>query len=156
MLGGYLSDLEPGDVFETVRYTVTPFIVSEYAQGIEDDSDWFMSSDNTLGRQVRPPTMVHVDKMRLFDANCPLEARILGTSHPKDARMHYEYSARNCSIAFVGEELVLSGRIADVYVKRGRTFLLTEIEIHTSDGRLVTLYSDRILLRFRSETNDDA
>ena len=36
MLGGYISDLEAGDVFEPVEYVLTAFMASEYAHGVEE------------------------------------------------------------------------------------------------------------------------
>jgi len=147
MLGGYISDLEAGDVFEPVEYVVTPYMASEYAHGVEESCEWFHSPESPAGRQIRPPTMIHVDKMRLLEKNCLKEQRIAGARGPH-ARIHYEYHARHHSPAFVGERLIVSGRIADRYVKRGRTYLWYEMEVRTGDGRLVTTYSDRTLLSY--------
>ena len=102
MLGGYISDLEKGDVFKPVEYVITPFMVSEYAHGVEESSPYFHSARNPAGRQVRPPTMIHVDKMRILEANCDKERRISGAKGP-DARVHYEYHAKQHSAAYVGE-----------------------------------------------------
>src|SRR5262245_32944487 len=44
MLGGYISDLEAGDVFEPVEYVLTAFMASEYAHGVEEHWEWFHSS----------------------------------------------------------------------------------------------------------------
>jgi len=147
MLGGYISDLEAGDVFEPVEYVVTAYMASEYAHGVEEGCEWFHSPESPAGRQIRPPTMIHVDKMRLLEKNCLKEQRIAGARGPH-ARIHYEYHARHHSPAFVGERLIVSGRIADRYVKRGRTYLWYEMEVRTGDGRLVTTYSDRTLLSY--------
>jgi hypothetical protein len=151
MLGGLISDLERGDVFEPVRYTVTELAVGQYAHGVEEPCEWFYSEASPWERQVRPPTMVHSDKMRLLEVNCPKEARVSGMT-ADDARIHYEYDAKHHSVAFVGEELVISGRIADRYERRGREYLRYEIEVRTADGRLVTEYLDRTLLRYQTET----
>ena len=102
MLGGYISDLEKGDVFKPVEYVITPFMCSEYAHGSEETSEFFHSGGNPAGRQVRPPTMIHVDKMRILEANCDKEQRIAGMKGP-DARVHYEYHAKHHSAAYVGE-----------------------------------------------------
>ena len=68
--------------------------------------------------------------------------------HGPDARVHYEYHARHLSPAFVGEELVVTGRILDRYEKRGRVYLQYRMEVHTADGRLVTEYTDRTVLKY--------
>jgi hypothetical protein len=92
--------------------------------------------------------MIHSDKMRLLEANCAAERRMSGI-RTDDARIHYEYDAVQHSPAYVGEELVVSGRIIDKYAKRGREFLHYELQVKTADGRLVSTYRDRTLLRYR-------
>ena len=84
MLGGYISDLEKGDVFKPVQYTITPFMCSEYAHGSEETSEYFHSALNPAGRQIRPPTMIHVDKMRILEANCDKEKRVSGMKGPEN------------------------------------------------------------------------
>jgi hypothetical protein len=148
MLGGYISDLEKGDVFKPVEYVITPFMCSEYAHGNEDMWEGFHSPNSPVGRQIRPPTMIHVDKMRILEHNCDKERRISGMKGP-DARIHYEYKAKHHSAAYVGEKVVVSGRIVDKYLKRERTFLHYYLEVKTSDGRLVTTYNDLTLLRYK-------
>ena len=157
MLGGYISDLEAGDVFKPVEYLLTPFMCSEYAHGVETSHEWFHSAQALGRRQVRPPTMIHVDKMRILEANCLKEQRVSAggriTTGAKgsDARIHYEYHSRQHSAAYVGERLVVSGKITDKYVKRGRPYLDYYLEVRTADGRLVTTYTDKTLLRYKKE-----
>ncbi len=148
MLGKTIADLEPGDEFKPVRYVLTSFMCSEYAHGAEDETECYYSGAGHFGRQIRPPTMVHTDKMRLLEANCDEERRLAGI-RTDDARIHYEYEATQHSPAYVGEEIVVTGRIADKYIRREREFLHYEIEVSTADGRLVTTYKDRTLLRYR-------
>jgi hypothetical protein len=150
MLGGYISDLDTGDVFEPVEYEVTAFMCTEYAHGAETTEEYFHSQLNPAGQQIRLPTMIHVDKMRLLEKNCLKEQRISGMKGP-DARVHYEYHAKHHSPAFVGDRLVVSGRIVEKYIKRGRSYLWYYMEVHAKDGRLVTTYNDRTLLRYKAE-----
>jgi hypothetical protein len=156
MLGGYISDLEAGDVFEPVEYVVTAFMASEYAHGVEENWEGFHSAHAPGGRQIRPPTMIHVDKMRILEANCLKEQRVGGAKGPH-ARIHYEYNARHHNPAYIGERLVVSGRITDKYVKRGRTYIDYALEVRTADGRLVTTYTDKTLLAYErvGESGDD-
>jgi hypothetical protein len=157
MLGGYISDLEAGDVFKPVEYVLTAFMCSEYAHGVETGDEWFHSARGPGGRQVRPPTMIHVDKMRILEANCLKEqrvsagGRITTDAAGPDARIHYEYHSRQHSPAYVGERLIVSGRITDKYVKRGRSYIDYYLEVRTAEGRLVTTYADKTLLRYRKE-----
>ncbi len=148
MLGATIGDLDTGDVFEPVTYELTAFMCSEYAHGVEEHSELFHSALSEIGRQVRPPTMIHVDKMRILEKNCLKEQRIAGMKAP-DARIHYEYHAKHHSPAYVGETLIVTGKIIEKYVLRERQYLWYYMEVHTADGRLVTTYNDRTLLRFK-------
>jgi hypothetical protein len=150
MLGGYISDLEAGDVFEPVEYVLTPFMCSEYAHGVEENCEWFQSGQAPGGRQMRPPTLIHVDKMRILEKNCLKEQRVSGAKGPH-ARVHYEYHAKHHSPAYVGERLVVSGKITDRYQKRGRTYIDYYLEVHASDGRLITTYTDKTLLKYEPD-----
>ncbi len=147
MLGGYISDLEKGDVFTPVEYVLTPYMCSVYADGVQEPCEWFHSALSPAGRQIRPPTMIHADKMHLLETNCLKERRVAGDMGPA-ARIHYEYHARHHSPAFVGERLIVSGQITDKYEKRGRTYIQYEMEVRTADGRLVTTYTDQTLLKY--------
>jgi hypothetical protein len=150
MLGGYISDLEAGDVFKPVEYVLTAFMCSEYAHGVEENWEWYHSNHAPGGRQIRPPTMIHVDKMRILEQNCLKEQRVGGAKGPH-ARIHYEYYSRHHSVAYMGERLIVSGRITDKYMKRGRTYIDYYLEVHTADGRLVTTYTDKTLLKFEPD-----
>ena len=148
MLGRYIWDLEAGDVFTPVEYDVTQYVCAEYAHGVESDYQAFYSSKSADGRQVRPPTMIHVDKLRLLAVNCP------GGTGPH-ARIHYEYHSRHHSPAYVGDHLIVSGRITERYVKRGRTYIEYDVDVRASDGRLITTYTDKTLLRYEQEEKAD-
>jgi hypothetical protein len=148
MLGGYLSDLEKGDVFKPIEYVLTPFICGEYAHGVEEAWEGFHSPNNPAGKQMRPPTLIHAEKMRLLEENCDKERRVAGMKGP-DARVHYEYHAKQHSPAYVGETIVVTGHIVDKYIKREREYLWYYLEARTKDGRLLTTYNDRTLLRYK-------
>jgi hypothetical protein len=150
MLGGYISDLEAGDEFKPVTYTLTAFMASEYAHSVEETCEWYHSPLSPEGRQMRPPTMIHVDKMRILEENCLKERRVSGEKGPH-ARVHFEYYARQHSPAYVGETLTVTGKITDKYVKRGRTYIDYYLEVRAGDGRLVTTYTDKTLLRYEPE-----
>jgi hypothetical protein len=51
--------------------------------------------------------------------------------------------------------LRLSGKVMDRYVKKGRTYIRTVIEIHAAeDGRLMLSYVDTNLLAYRPKQGD--
>ena len=150
MLDGYISDLEPGDELRSVTFTVTPHMAAAYARGMEEHFESFQGPAPDGTGQMRSPAAIHTDKMRLLEENCSKEQRLHG-EQAKDARMHYEYEAQQHSPAFVGDELTVTGRITDKYERRGRTFLCYALEVNTADGRLVTSYKDKTLLRYKKE-----
>src|SRR3546814_19346079 len=80
--------------------------------------------------------MIHTDKMRLLSLNCPKERRFAG-QQAKNARIHYEYHAQQHSLAYVGDRLIVSGRITDRYVRRGREFISYRLEVKRSEERRV-------------------
>jgi acyl dehydratase len=88
--------------------------------------------------------------MRILEKNCLKEQRVSGMKGPH-ARVHYEYHARHHSPAYVGETLIVSGKITDKYVKRGRTYINYHLEVRTGDGRLVTTYTDKTLLKYEPD-----
>ncbi|MCL1839241.1 MAG: MaoC family dehydratase N-terminal domain-containing protein [Propionibacteriaceae bacterium] len=153
MLGKTIADLETGDVFKPIRYVLTELMCTEYAHGMEDTAEWYYSAYPPFDRQVRPPSMVHADKMRLLEENCDLERRIANV-HTDDARIHYEYDAVQHSPAFVGEELVVTGGIVEHYEKRGGDYLHYWLRVETADGRLVTTYEDRTLLSYKPKAGE--
>ena len=156
MIGKTISDLEKGDKFNPVTYVLTSEMIELYALGVGETSAWVLSDKNPWGKQVRIPTMIHADKMRLLEANCLGEQRIKGMQQKTepiktDARIHYEYSAIHHMPAFVGDELTVSGMIIDRYELRGREYLHYELFVHNSSKQLVTHYFDKTLLKFRKE-----
>ncbi len=68
--------------------------------------------------------MIHADKMRLLEVNCPKKRALAACAGP-DARVHFEYHARRPQPAYVGEELVVSGRILDRYVSANASICTT-------------------------------
>lgn len=148
MLDGYISDLEKGDEFRPIEVVATELAATEYAHANEDSHEFFHSDANPLGRQVRPPTGIHTDKMRLIEANCLKERRISGEVGP-DARVHYEYNVEFFEPVYVGDRIIVSGKITDRYLKRGRDFLEYELHVHHEDGRHLATYRDKTLLRYR-------
>src|SRR6218665_3777536 len=77
-VGRYVSDLDTGDVLGPVEYVLSPFVGREYAHSNEMHHPFFQG----LGDEwVMPPTLIHLDKLRLYNHACPA-----GTG--PDARIH--------------------------------------------------------------------
>jgi hypothetical protein len=145
-VGKYVSDLERGDVLGPVEYTMSPFVVREYCHANELHHEFFQGVDN----QVAPPTLVHLDKLRLYRHACPL-----GTG--PDARIHYEFDATIHDEVPVGERLTVVGKVTDRYTKRGRDYVVMEIDLRAkSDNRLLVQYRDTAILAYRTTGAADA
>ena len=65
--GRYVSDLDSGDLLGPVEYTLSAFAVREYCHAVELHQDYFQGVEN----QIAPPTLVHLEKLRLYRHACP-------------------------------------------------------------------------------------
>ncbi len=147
-VGRYVSDLEPGDKLGPVEYVMTPFIVHEYAHGVELNHEPFHGA--APAGHFAPPTLVHTDKLRLFAATCP------GGDGPH-ARLHYEYDATWHAPIPAGTRIRTSGVVADRYEKKGRSYIVLNIELRgADDDKLYVSYRDTALLAYRAGSNFDA
>jgi hypothetical protein len=139
--GRYTSDLTEGDELGPVEYTMSRFIAREYAHANELHQPCFQGID----AQIAPPTLVHIDKLRLYKIACPAGA---GPS----ARIHYEYDATLHEPVPTGTRIVSRGSVVRRYEKKGREYVVTDIEMRAADdGRLLISYRDTVILAFASK-----
>ena len=108
-IGRFVTDLDRGDVMGPVDYTMSRFVVREYCHAVEMHQACFQGIDG----QIAPPTLVHLDKLRLYKHACPA-----GTG--PTARVHIEYDATIHAAVPVGVPLRVKGTVTERYVKRGR------------------------------------
>jgi hypothetical protein len=147
-VGRYVSDLEPGDKLGPVDYVMTPFIIHEYAHGVELNHECFHGG--VPQRHFAPPTLVHTDKLRLFAASCP------GGDGPH-ARLHIEYDAKWGRPIPAGTRIRTSGTVAGRFEKKGRTYIQLDIELRgADDGKLYVAYRDTALLAYRAGSSFNA
>ncbi len=139
--GGVVSDLDKGDVLGPVEYTLSPFVVREYSHAVEMHHPCFQGREGDL---VMPPTLIHLDKLRLYKHACP------GGTGPS-ARIHFEYDVEVFEPVRVGDRLSVRGDITDRYQKNGRDYVVLQMELtNVATGRLVVRYVDRVILAYRS------
>jgi len=139
--GRYVSDLDRGDVLGPVEYTLSPFVVREYCHAVELHQEYFQGSID----QIAPPTMIHLEKLRLYRHACPA-----GTG--PTARVHIEYDATFHEAVRVGETLRVQGKVSERYAKRGREYVQLDIELRAaSDNRLLMTYRDTVILAYRPQ-----
>ncbi len=139
--GRYTSDLTVGDQLGPVEYTMSRFIVREYGHANELHQPCFQG----LTDAIAPPTLVHIDKLRLYKLACP------GGAGPS-ARIHYEFDAEIHAPVAVGTRVRSAGKVVSRYVKKGREYVVTDIEMRAVDNnRLLITYHDTVILSYRSE-----
>lgn len=137
--GGYVSDLDVGDTIGPLEYVTSAFVAREYGHANELHHDFIQGVEH----QIAPPTLVHLDKLRLYRHGCPL-----GTG--PSARIHYEFDATIHGPIRVGERLRVAGRVTERYRKKGRDYVVMEIELRrAADDALLVAYRDTTILAFR-------
>jgi hypothetical protein len=142
--GGYVSDLEVGDELGPLEYTMSAFMAREYCHANELHHEFLQGTQDP----VAPPTLVHLDKLRLYRHACPLGVGA-------NARIHYEYDATIHGGIPLGSRLSVAGRITERYRKRGREYVVTEMELRNArDGKLLVEYRDTTVIAFRSATDE--
>lgn len=138
-IGGVVTDLEAGDVLGPVEYTLSPFVVREYCHAVEMHQECFQG----VVDQLMPPTLIHLDKLRLYRHACP------GGTGPT-ARIHYEFDVEVFAPVNTGDRLSVVGRITERYRKKGRDYLVLEMELTRLPGsELVMRYVDRVILGYQ-------
>ncbi|MGX1309856.1 hypothetical protein AB7M35_004628 [Amorphus suaedae] len=145
-VGGYVSDLDTGDVLGPVDYTLSSFVVREYSHAVEMHHPCFQGSEG----QVMPPTLIHLDKLRLYRHACPK-----GTG--PSARIHFEYDAEVFAPVRVGDRLTVSGLITERYQKNGRDYVVLKMELRRTDtDELLVRYFDRVILSYAQSDDGEA
>jgi hypothetical protein len=141
MLGRWVSDLEVGDVLGPLDHTLTPFLVHEYAHAVEECTERHLGVEGL----VAPPTIVHTDKLRLFNHACPEGAG-------PHARLHLVYDATHRKLIPTGRELTVVGEVTQRYEHKGRDHVVLEIQVRDkATGEVYTTYRDTSLMSYRSQ-----
>jgi len=136
--GRYVTDLDTGDVLGPLDYTMSKFVVREYCHANELHHDCFQNDV-----QAAPPTLVHLDKLRLYMHACPA-----GTG--PTARVHYEYDATIHAPIPVGVPLRVKGTVTERYEKKGRQYVVMVIDLGTAAGEPLVTYRDTVILAYKA------
>lgn len=137
-VGRYTTDLDVGDTLGPIEYAMSKFVVREYCHANELHQPCYQGSEP----QFAPPTLVHLDKLKLYKVACPE-----GTG--PTARIHYEYDATIHAPIPVGVPLRVGGQVVERYEKRGRTYVVMQIDMKTAaDDRPLVTYRDTIIVSY--------
>jgi hypothetical protein len=138
-VGRYVTDLDRGDVLGPIDYTMSRFVVREYCHANELHQTVFQHREG----QYAPPTLVHLDKLRLYKHACPA-----GTG--STARVHYEYDAIIHAPIPVDVPLRVKGTVTERYEKKGRQYVVMQIDLATAaDNRPLVTYRDTVILAYK-------
>lgn len=138
-LGGTTSDLEERDVLGPLTMSFSPFMVREYCHAVELGQEFFQG----VSGQIVPPTLIHLEKLRLYRHCCP-------KGPGPTARIHYQYDATFHETVRAGETLTVRGVVESRTEKRGRTYIVMRIELKSAaDDRLLVDYRDTVILAFQ-------
>lgn len=138
-VGRYVTDLERGDVLGPIDYTMSRFVVREYCHANELHQPVFQHREG----QYAPPTLVHLDKLRLYKHACPA-----GTG--PTARVHYEYDATIHAPIPVDVPLRVKGTVTERYEKKGRQYVVMQIDLAiAADNRPLVTYRDTVILAYK-------
>lgn len=142
-IGRYTSDLDVGDLLGPVDYVMSKFVVREYCHAVEMHQPCFQEREIPFA----PPTLVHLNKLRLYRHACPG-----GTG--ASARVHIEYDATIHAGVPVGVPLRVKGRVAERLIKRGREYVIIDIDLRTAeDDRLLIAYRDTVITAYRGSAD---
>jgi hypothetical protein len=119
---------------------MSKFVVREYCHANELHQVCYQGADPAFA----PPTLVHLDKLKLYKLACPA-----GTG--PTARIHYQYDATLHAPIPVGVKLRVSGRVTERVEKRGRTYVVMQIDLRTAaDERPLVTYRDTIIVSYQA------
>ena len=131
------DEIQIGEELET-QYELTPDLVKEYAQGIDDYNSWFLQDCPTLGGAVAHPTLIAYQNLQLLKTKYSL-AGCVDVRHD----IQFLHPAR------LGQTIRVKGRLADKYIKREREYLVVEHITLDEEGWELCRDRQTLLLRYQ-------
>ncbi len=136
------GDIPVGLDLGTHEYEITPELVADYAEALNDHNAWYTGS-SPFGEPVAPALILHSEIYRYGGWYLP---NIYGNLH---ARQEWDLFAP----LMVGEAVSTRSTIIDRYLKRGRDYVVNEVQLYGNAGRL--LARGRTHQSFLIETDKD-
>jgi hypothetical protein len=120
------GELAVGHDLGSHEYEITAQLVAEYAAGLDDHNSWY-TDPSPFGGPVAPALILHSECYRFGRWYLP---NIWGNLH---ARQEWELYAP----IMVGDRVSTRAMVVDRYIKRSRDYVVNEVQIFSSDGRLL-------------------
>lgn len=134
------EEIRIGEELEA-QYELTPELVREYAQGIDDYNPWFLQDCPPLEGPVAHPSLIFWQNLNLIKSRYSLAGCV-------DVR----HDVQLLRPVRVGQTIRLRGRLADKYVKREREYVVVECLALDEEGREVCRDRNTLLLRYQKRT----
>ena len=104
------DEIRVGDELGSIQYSVSPEMVKDYVESLDDPAPWYLE-DSPFGGPIVPPFYLCDDFVRLLiQAKYPV-----GVLHTKQ-ECEFKHPIKPRML------LTVRGRIADLYVKQGRDY----------------------------------
>ena len=107
-------------------YTIAAERIAEYMAGVDDQRGWY-TGDSPFGAAVAPALILHSEVYAFGGWYLP---NIFGNLH---ARQEWELFAP----IMAGDDVTTRSTIIQRYVKRGRDYVVNEVQTYGADGRLL-------------------
>ena len=108
-------------------HEITPELVADYMEGVDDRHDWYTGSSQ-FGGPVAPALVLHSEVYRFGGWYLP---NVYGNLH---ARQEWDLYAP----IMVGDHVSTRATVIDRYIKRGRDYVVNEVLLFGTDGRLLS------------------
>lgn len=122
------ADLPTSEEFELLgSYVVTPETNQEYQAAMDDPNPWY--GENSVAHPNAVSDLTHEFVQNSFHFLLPAGQ---GTMHTKQA-------TKFIKPVRLGKRVLVRGRISEKYVKRGRNYVVWELEQVDEDGTLLVV-----------------
>ncbi len=121
----YAHEMEEGDEYEPLEFTITPEINQQFLFALEDFDPQYIDGDEAGAALVHPVLLLHMSARTRSPS-----FRLAPDSGSIFAREHVEF----LNPARVGQRLRAGWRVAETYEKRGRRYQRIAIAIDAKDG----------------------
>ncbi|MCH8009806.1 MAG: MaoC family dehydratase N-terminal domain-containing protein [Chloroflexi bacterium] len=121
------GDILVGQDIGAHEFEITPELVGTYMAGVDDQNPWYTGS-SPLGAAVAPALLLHSE---VYHYGGWYLKNIFGNLH---ARQEWELFAP----MMVGDAVSTHSTIVDRYVKRGRDYVVNEIQTFGAGGKLLS------------------
>ena len=142
-----LNQALKGNEYQEVSFPVERDHVVQFADAIGADDPVFRDPEAARAAgypdQVAPPTFV--TKMQILTSGQVVLDQDLGLNYAMVVHAEQEYEWRRPVV--VGDVLVATPRIADIYVKGPHEYLVIEAEMKDASGRVVVIARSTLLSR---------